>query len=308
MLRTFIYDTNTLDGSFTSYGAGRLVAVQHPSFTAGAAGIQFNEMYSYTIAGQPTKKRLQINETPPYPWTTQTRNLDAAYSYDNEGKMSSVNYPTSYSFVYPNLVAAAGPTYTYSYDSASRPIGLTDQNNYAAVSNVVYGGSTCAQSNQLASISYFGVTESRCYNTMGQLTNITIPGSLNTTYTYPSGTNNAKISSQYDAISGETVTYAYDSLNRLLSASGSGWSENYGFDGFGNLTSKTPTGGAPQLSIGVNPANNQVVGHTYDKMATTPMEVSATMPRIASISCPAFNTRTIRGTSASGKEHFLPVT
>ena len=86
---------------------------------------------SYSRAGQPTGKRLQINETPPYPWTTQTRNLDAAYSYDTEGKMTSVNYPTTHSYVYPNLVATAGPTYTYSSDSASRPIGLTGQNNYA---------------------------------------------------------------------------------------------------------------------------------------------------------------------------------
>ena len=61
----------------------------------------------------------------------QNRDLDAAYSYDTEGKMTSVNYPTTYSYVYPNLVATAGPTYTYSYDSASRPIGLTGQNNYA---------------------------------------------------------------------------------------------------------------------------------------------------------------------------------
>jgi RHS repeat-associated protein len=38
------------------------------------------------------------------------------------------------------------------------------------------------------------------------------------TYTYPAGTNNGKISSQTDAISGETVSYAYDSLNRLVSA------------------------------------------------------------------------------------------
>ena len=27
LLRTFLYDSNTLDGSFTAYGAGRLVAV-----------------------------------------------------------------------------------------------------------------------------------------------------------------------------------------------------------------------------------------------------------------------------------------
>ena len=41
---------------------------------------------------------------------------------------------------YPNV----GPTYTYSFDSMSRPTGLTDQNNYAAVSSVQY-----APSNQM---------------------------------------------------------------------------------------------------------------------------------------------------------------
>jgi len=151
----------------------------------------------------------------------------------------------------------AGPTYAYSFDSMSRPIGLTDQNNYAAVSGVQYGGS-CALANQLSSMSYFGVTESRCYNTQMQLTNVTVGGQLNITYNYPTGTNNGKISSQTDAISGETVTYAYDSLNRMLSASGSGWTDTYAYDGFGNLTTKTPTGGAPQLSVGVNPANNRI--------------------------------------------------
>ena len=60
--------------------------------------------------------------------------------------MTSVNYPTTYSYIYPNLVATAGPTYTYSFDAMSRPIGLTDQNNYAAVSGVQYGGA-CAQAN-----------------------------------------------------------------------------------------------------------------------------------------------------------------
>ncbi len=66
----------------------------------------------------------------------------------------------------------------------------------------------------------------------------------------PTGTNNGKISSQYDAISGETVTYAYDSLNRLLSASGSGWNQSFGYDGFGNLVSKTGSN-SPPLSISV---------------------------------------------------------
>jgi len=74
----------------------------------------------------------------------------------------------------------------------------------------------------------------------------------------------------YDAISGETVTYTYDSLNRLLTASGSTsgtttWGQQYGFDGFGNLLSKTVTAGSgPSLSQAVSAANNQIVGQSYD--------------------------------------------
>jgi hypothetical protein len=56
----------------------------------------------------------------------------------------------------------------------------------------VYGGS-CAQSNQMSSISYFGMTESRCYNNLGPLTSLSIPGNINTTYTYPSGTNSGRL-------------------------------------------------------------------------------------------------------------------
>ena len=55
-------------------------------------------------------------------------------------------------------------------------------------------------------------TEARSYNALGQLTNITVGASLNITYTYPSaGQNNGKIASQTDAVTGETMTYAYDS-------------------------------------------------------------------------------------------------
>src|SRR5579863_1339305 len=83
------------------------------------------------------------------------------------------------------------------------------------------------------------------------------------TYNYTTGANNGKISSE--VYNGETVSYTYDSLNRLLTAAGSGWAENYGYDSFGNLVSKTPTAGSPPtMSIGVNQSNNQIVGYTYD--------------------------------------------
>jgi RHS repeat-associated protein len=98
------------------------------------------------------------------------------------------------------------------------------------------------------------------------LTSLTATGSasISYTYNYPTGTNNGQISSQ--VVSGETITYQYDSLKRLISASSSAnWADSYGYDSFGNLLSMTPTAGSPpQLSQAVNPANNQIVGQTYD--------------------------------------------
>jgi RHS repeat-associated protein len=69
-----------------------------------------------------------------------------------------------------------------------------------------------------------------------------------------------------DGITGENTTYTYDALNRLASATASGmWSESYSYDGFGNLTGKSGTGGAPSMTAGYNAQNQQVGGGaTYD--------------------------------------------
>jgi RHS repeat-associated protein len=95
-------------------------------------------------------------------------------------------------------------------------------------------------------------------------------GSTYYNYTYPTGTNIGKVSSIYDAYGGETVTYAYDSLNRMISAAATvggtaTWGETYGYDSFGNLSAKTPTAGTPPtLSQAANQSNNQIVGYSYD--------------------------------------------
>ncbi len=81
---------------------------------------QFVEMYSYTTAGERNKKRLQVHEN------AQSLNLDAAYTYDTEGKTASVSYPSG------------GNTYTYSFDSLDRPDALTDQHSNQVVSSVQY--------------------------------------------------------------------------------------------------------------------------------------------------------------------------
>src|ERR1035441_182418 len=234
------------------------------------SSVQPIEMYGYTQAGLASAKRLRVQEI--FNWyvngtpesSTQKLDLDATYTYypGGEGKVLSVNYPTTYSWNSgtSQLVPTTGPTYTYAFDSMMRPTGLTDQSNNTDVSNVTYNAA-----NQLLGLNYSGTAETRQYNNLNQMTNLTAGSGINIAYTFPAGANNGKISQQTNSVSGETVTYQYDSLNRLLSAtSNQSWSETYGYDGFGNLLSKTPTGGAPTLSQSVNAANNWIVGVNYD--------------------------------------------
>jgi RHS repeat-associated protein len=182
---------------------------------------------------------------------TLTANLDSTFAYNTEGKITSMAYPSS------------GPSYTYSHDTMYRLSGMKTSGGATVVNGVSYNAA-----NQLLTIGY-GTTETRTYNVLTQLATLTAQNSSGTvenlTYDYPSGANNGKLTSMYNAVSGETITYTYDSLNRLLTGSGAGggsnWGQQYGFDAFGNLLSKTVTAGSgPSLSVSVNPANNQIQG------------------------------------------------
>ncbi len=86
VIRQFYYDTNPLDGSFSQNIAGRLTAVQNGITSNGDT---FIEMYSYTQPGEVTKKRLRLSRS--VQSHTITGDLDASYSYDNEGKMTSTS-------------------------------------------------------------------------------------------------------------------------------------------------------------------------------------------------------------------------
>jgi len=88
------------------------------------------------------------------------------------------------------------------------------------------------------------------------LKQLTSPG-LNVQYNYPATGNNGKIGSQTDILSGEQISYVYDSLNRLASATSSqSWSQTFTFDGFGNLTNVAGVN-APGLGVTYNGATNQ---------------------------------------------------
>jgi RHS repeat-associated protein len=278
VLRTYIYDTNTLDSTgFSQNVAGRLAAVKYPAqfytpvingtYYPVQPGAQMNDMYSYTPAGLPAAKRLQVNQpvTSQNGGGTATANLDSTYTYNVEGEINSMSYPgTGWT-----TGLTPGPSYNYSYDSMYRLSGMT-QSGTALVNNVSYNAA-----NQLLTMTFGSETETRGYNTLNQMITLNVQsvpwGTVeNQTYSYPLGTNTGKVSSISDTVSGETVTYAYDSLNRLLTATASSWGQQYVFDAFGNLLQKEITAGSPpSLSQAVNAANNQIVGQSYDANGNT---------------------------------------
>jgi YD repeat-containing protein len=101
--------------------------------------------------------------------------------------------------------------------------------------------------------------DTRTYNSLFQLTRINAGTAMDIEYNYTAGANNGRIASSLDHVTGENVTYTYDSLNRLTAAAtaDSLWGNAYTYDGWGNLLSKTVTKGtAPTYSTTINPANN----------------------------------------------------
>lgn len=208
----YYYDSNPDDGgTFSQYVAGRLAVVKYGAVNIAGLNIvrKFAEWYSYNQPGGMTPKRLQLSETIPgsIPHTT-TLNFDSRYSCDGEGENTLVSYPSTFTVSgLRQQVPTAGPTYTYLFDTMSRPVGLTDQNSATLVSGVSY-----RWANELPGIAYLRNIETRTYNNRLQLTNITAPG-LNVTYNYTAGANNGKIASAND--NGELIQYTYDSLNRL---------------------------------------------------------------------------------------------
>jgi RHS repeat-associated protein len=257
----YYYDTTYISG-YSNYPSGRLTAVQYygGSSTYGSFGspgscdTQFVEAYNYSQPGGKVGKRLQITRNN-IAWSSHspstgsaTANLDSTYTYDNEGRMITEQYPVS------------GPYLGWAVDSMGRWNTMTD----LGLSSSIITGATYGPSNELLSTSG-NLGESRTYNSMLQLTQLyvgVIGGTtMGITYGYPSSNNNGKISSQTDNNSGEVVQYTYDALNRLASATAtsSAWGQSYSYDGFGNLTGQTVTvGSAPSYSASPNASTNAV--------------------------------------------------
>jgi hypothetical protein len=154
-------------------------------------------------------------------------------------------------------------TYTTTYDAMGRPASLTDSFSQTWANSVQYD-----VAGRMTSLQYPGsagsVTEAMSYNANGQLMSKSWSGgglSGGLSYSYSATQNNGQITQMVDTISGETITYAYDALKRLVLASSTpnagstptAWTQTYQYDGFGNLG---PTG--------ADPATNRLIGPGYD--------------------------------------------
>ena len=181
---------------------------------------------------------------------------------------------------YPN----SGPTLGYVYDAAGRLVNMTQSpcNPYYDGGGLECGSTiataTYTASNQINTLAWDGVNEARTYNNLLQVSRITTNGwvgspsatyqtIMDMQYVFPSGSNNGQVSQTIDGVTGETVNYGYDALNRLTSAGATSslWGNSYVYDGFGNLTNMNVTAGsAPSLSVSFDLTTNRPSGYYFD--------------------------------------------
>lgn len=250
------------------------------SCVSGESPTAFRYIYTYNVAGRVLSKYLQARRI--LDGVEQDYNVTVNQDYTSSGQILSKIYKG----LDPFLSSPPNPPYqfSYSYDSMNRLSGLKEggPTTWATwVQNVQYdeaGRMTSMQYPEFSSSTLNYVTETHTFNVMGQMTQLTwTQGSSNPSYpsgsiqyTYSATQNNGQITQAVDSVSGETISYQYDSLKRLISASSSpnvgttpaAWTQSLQYDGFGNLTAKVLNGTA--TTIGVDSTTNQLSGSSYD--------------------------------------------
>jgi RHS repeat-associated protein len=231
---SYYHDTNPFDSAFSQNTLGRLAAVQWGS-AATLPGLM-TEMYSYTVSGQMTAKRLRVNRG------GNNADLELHVVYDGEGRVASVTYPFG------------DPSLSYTYDSMGRLSGVSTASD-AVVKDVTYDSL-----GHLTTMKLFAknagqyLLQGYQYNTRNQLigllaapADLTVAdGQLPTVdleYKYRS--DDGKLKSETDKVAGTSVAYDYDNHGRIAAAASSdaAWGLEYDYDSFGNRTSQTVTQG-----------------------------------------------------------------
>lgn len=181
-----------------------------------------------------------------------------------------------------------------SYDLAGRPSSVSNGTGTTYATTISYASHGVIQQMNLGSL-----VEQTCFNNRLQPTAIRLGFSASTncssvgtdrldlTYSYGTTSNNGNLLSQiisrpvfgFTATQNYTALNPYDGVNRLQSVQetgpGTGWSEQYDYDAFGNrwLTSPTPptaeTPFGPNWFINNNSTTNRVTGCGFSSQSIT---------------------------------------
>jgi RHS repeat-associated protein len=264
---SYTYDQTSSNGLTVTNGIGRRTGMTDPIGS---------EAWSYDSMGRPLAD-LRYYSAIRRGCSSYTRTT--SYSYNLDGSVKTLTYPS-------------GPTYTYAYSSAARPISVSDQLGVSYANRAAYSPSGAVSSltnvSGLVSSFYYnsrlqpcrisatssGAAPSSCAN-MANIGNV-----VDYTYNFSLGTadngNVTSITNNRDNTRSQNFTY--DALNRLATAqtqttgvtipNSNCWGFTFGYDAWGNLLSGMTTGPAgcsEPMPLNVSATtSNQVVGYCYD--------------------------------------------
>jgi RHS repeat-associated protein len=250
-------------GSGTCVGTGITISPANPiGRRTGMCDQGGAEAWSYDVMG-----RTQTEQR-----TTNNVTKSTSYTYNPDGSLATLTYPS-------------GRTITYGVNSASQLVSAVDSTN-----SINYAtGATYAPQGALAALTlgnsggFSGIAWTASYTSRLQPNELKATSSAGTAldfvYNFVDGSSNNNgnvmgITNSKDST--RSQTFAYDQLNRILSAQtssttgGNCWGEAFGYDAWGNLLSigaQTGYSSCTQehLSLGVNSSNRVTnSGYSYD--------------------------------------------
>lgn len=221
----------------------------------GMLDVSGSTAWSYDVMGRPTAITKSVGGV-----STPTN-----YAYNLDGSIWQMVFP-GYSF----------DTITYTYSGAGRPITATYDDPYLFwsfdyVKSATYTASGALVSYQSHGFSGSDPTVTNSYNKRLQPVTMSATTSqgnvLNLTYSFnlQAGDNGNVYGITNNLDSSRSQTFAYDALNRLQSAgTSSTWGDNYGYDAWGNLLSKTVTRGSAETWSQPADGKNRISAWGYD--------------------------------------------
>jgi RHS repeat-associated protein len=242
---TYYYDQTSYNGLTITNGKGQRTGMSDGS---GQTAWSFDKMARIVA-----EKR-----------TIGTVTKTMSYGYNLDGSLASITYPS-------------GRVVSYTYGGDARPVSAVDSANsinYATSATYAPQGGLVGMLNGEVSGGFSGIITSSTYNNRLFPTVLSATSSngtaLSLSYAYfPNGDVNVETNGRDN---GRNVTYTYDALNRVSTAtsqatSGSDcWGQSFAYDRYANLTTTNVTKcTATALSLSFN-THNQITssGFNYD--------------------------------------------